>query len=184
MKPPISRRLTTLFALFGYTIFSLLAVGALLELGCWIGMSAYHRIRHGSHSAGVPAPLASEPWAREFWRQESARRKFLRTFVPFRAWGAEAWHSAFVNNDDSDLGVVRRTINPASKTCTQETTRNIWMFGGSALYGTGVPDWGTLPSYLATALNSTGRECVLVTNFGVEGYVTNQEVIALAACAI
>jgi lysophospholipase L1-like esterase len=54
------------------------------------------------------------------------------------------------------------------------------MFGGSAVYGSGVPDWATLPSYLSSALNADAADCVMVVNFGVEGYVTNQEVIALA----
>jgi lysophospholipase L1-like esterase len=53
------------------------------------------------------------------------------------------------------------------------------MFGGSTLYGTGVPDWATLPSFLSRELNSTRDRCVVVTNFGTEGYVTNQEVILL-----
>lgn len=53
------------------------------------------------------------------------------------------------------------------------------MFGGSTLYGTGVPDWATIPSYLSRDLNSVKGTCMVVRNFGVEGYVTNQEVILL-----
>jgi len=47
------------------------------------------------------------------------------------------------------------------------------------VYGTGVPDWATLPSYLSRDLNSDGRACVVVTNFGEESYVTTQELLLL-----
>lgn len=180
MQPTTSQRVTQCFALLGYAIFSLVVIGTLLELFCWVGLSAYHGIRQALHPAAVAGPLASEPWASEFLRQESVRQNVHKTFIPFRVWGAENWHGAFVNNDESTLGIVRRTINPTSPTCTGRSTRSVWIFGGSALYGTGVPDWGTLPSYLSRALNAAGPDCVIVTNFGVEGYVTNQEIIALS----
>ena len=47
------------------------------------------------------------------------------------------------------------------------------------MYGTGVPDFATLPSYLSRDLNAGSTNCVVVSNFGVEGYLTNQEVILL-----
>lgn len=47
------------------------------------------------------------------------------------------------------------------------------------MYGTGVPDWATLPSYLSRDLNADSPDCVIVSNFGVEGYLTNQEIILL-----
>ena len=43
------------------------------------------------------------------------------------------------------------------------------------MYGTGVPDWATLPSYLSRDLNAVG-DCAVVSNFGVEGYVTQSRV--------
>jgi lysophospholipase L1-like esterase len=73
-------------------------------------------------------------------------------------------------------GVWRRTINSTGPGCEK---LELWMFGGSTLYGTGVPDWATLPSFLSRDLNSAQLGCVVVTNFGVEGYVTNQEVMLL-----
>jgi hypothetical protein len=48
------------------------------------------------------------------------------------------------------------------------------------MYGTAVPDWATIPSYLSRDLNAGSRDCVAVSNFGVEGYVTDQELILLA----
>jgi hypothetical protein len=47
------------------------------------------------------------------------------------------------------------------------------------MYGTAVPDWATIPSYLSRELNASSRQCFVITNFGVEGYVTDQELILL-----
>jgi lysophospholipase L1-like esterase len=43
-----------------------------------------------------------------------------------------------------------------------------------------VPDADTVPSYLSRDLNRSGRECVVVTNFGAEGFVAAQELILLS----
>jgi len=180
MRPLIAKRLNEGFAILGYAVFSLLVMAILLELFSWAGLSSYRRIRQSFRGPSVPSPLTSEPWAQEFWKEESARTKLHKIYVPFRVWGPENWHGKYVNNDESKIGVVRRTINPSSQICTEQSARRVWMFGGSAVYGSGVPDWATLPSYLSRALNAAAPECVIVVNFGVEGYVTNQEVIALA----
>jgi lysophospholipase L1-like esterase len=89
------------------------------------------------------------------------------------------WHGKYINNDESPTGVWRRTLNPAEDQCKLKQRLTVWIFGGSTVYGTGVPDWATLPSYLSRDLNAASSDCVLVSNFGVEGYVSNQEVILL-----
>lgn len=48
------------------------------------------------------------------------------------------------------------------------------------MYGTAVPDWATIPSYLSRDLNTGSQVCTKISNFGVEGYVTDQELILLA----
>jgi lysophospholipase L1-like esterase len=179
MRPLIGKRLADFFAILGYAIFSLVAIAILLELFSWVGLSSYNRIRQSLRPAPAPRPLASEPWTQEFWKEESVRTKLHRTYLPFRVWGLENWHGNYVNNDEGKAGLVRRTINPTDPRCTEQNTRRVWMFGGSAVYGTGVPDWATLPSYLSSSLNASGPDCAVVVNFGVEGYVTNQEVNAL-----
>lgn len=54
----------------------------------------------------------------------------------------------------------------------------IWMFGNSALWGAGSPDWATIPSLLAQKF-SEGGEPVCIKNFGEKAWVSTQEVIAL-----
>src|SRR5262249_25642107 len=118
-------------------------------------------------------------WTQDFWREETLRTESRRMYVPFRIWGAKEWHGKYVNTDQNEAGGWRRAINPASEEWPKQPAKKVWGFGGSAVYGTGDPDWATLPTYLSRDLNVGDRECVVVSNFGVEGYVTNQEVILL-----
>jgi len=144
MRPSIAKRLTEFFAIFGYAVFSLVAIAILLELFSWIGLSSYYRIRQSLRGPSVPSPLASEPWAQEFANEESSRTKSEVTYVPFLIWGVENGHGRYINGDEGKSGLVRRTINPTGKMCTEQSRRRVWMFGGSAVYGLGVPDWATL----------------------------------------
>lgn len=167
-----------LFAVLGYMVFTLVTIAALFEIASWAGWSIYRRTHTDRSDAASPA-FAGDTWAPEFWRQESARAQVKKEYVPFRLWGVMPWHGKYTNNDESEMGVWRRTINPSAGQCTSQHPVNIWMFGGSTVYGAGVPDWATLPSQLSAALNSAGASCVTVSNFGVEGYTTNQELILL-----
>lgn len=58
-------------------------------------------------------------------------------------------------------------------------TPAVWMFGNSALWGAGSPDWATIPSLLAQEFSKAGAQ-VCVKNFGEKAWVSTQEVIALA----
>jgi hypothetical protein len=169
-----------LFAAVGYAVFTSMMVIALLECGAFVVLSAYHwvwpdtEVNFAEHS---PA-YRGYSWAPEFWKEEKARwRSQHGAYEPFRIWGVAPWHSEYINTDDSENGSRRRTINPQG--CAENTRIDVWMFGGSTLFGTGVPDWATIPSFLSHDLNSSGVGCVVVTNFGTEGYVTNQELILL-----
>ncbi len=183
MSDGIYGRFERFFAFVGYTLVSLILAAVVIELGAHAVWAMKHGLRPSSQEKlGSTSPAyASYPWAAEFWKEEQARRKPGRGgYVPFVVWGVSPWSGKYVNNDVTELGVVRRTTNPARSGCEKNGIKSVWMFGGSTLYGSGVPDWATLPSYMATALNSTGGPCFAVINFGVEGYNTNQEVILLS----
>ena len=180
MRIPATQRFVKLFAILGYALFTILATLALLELLSWAGWSAYRRLHPEPYRNGAASPaFAGDAWAPEFWQEESAREKLRKLYVPFRLWGVVAWHGKYVNNDESEVGILRRTINPVRSECEGKHLVSIWMFGGSTVYGTGVPDWATLPSQLSRDLNSGGTDCVMVSNFGAEAYVTNQELLVL-----
>jgi lysophospholipase L1-like esterase len=171
------------FSYLGYVSFSLFLAAAILEVGSAIVRSAYHWIHSGkaeSSASASPAYLGY-PWAQEFWKEENLRWGAHKGFdyIPFLVWGERPWHSEYINVDESVIGNLRRTENPARPACSQTERKVIWMFGGSTLFGLGVPDMATIPSYLSQDLNSTSATCFVISNFGVEGYLTNQELIQL-----
>jgi hypothetical protein len=169
-----------LFAVFGYTVFSLVVLAALLEFASWAIWLGYHtKHLEGPENQAASPVYAGTAWAQEFWQEEHSRQKARKSYVPFLLWNVTNWHGKYINNDESPTGVWRRTLNPADDQCKLKHRLTVWIFGGSTVYGTGVPDWATLPSYLSRDLNAASSDCVVVSNFGVEGYVSNQEVILL-----
>jgi lysophospholipase L1-like esterase len=172
------RFLPRFFSLLGYAIFVVVVLAALLELVSWAIWSVHPITRQAElENQGASPVYAGATWAREFWKEETARRKETKIYVPFRLWSVANWHSKHINNDPGMGGVWRRTINPVS--CEPPHRMTLWTFGGSTMYGTAVPDWATIPSYLSRDLNAGAHDCVVVSNFGVEGYVTDQELILL-----
>jgi lysophospholipase L1-like esterase len=177
------RRSQGFFAFVGYVLFVVVIVMAATELAAFAIWSAYHGARPDrQEKLGSTSPAyAAYPWAADFWKEEQARRKVHRgPYVPFLVWGVTEWHGKYVNADATIAGTMRRTINPDTAACAGKRTTTIWMFGGSTMFGSGVPDSATVPSYLSRDLNAKGATCVIVENFGAEGYDTNQEVILLA----
>jgi hypothetical protein len=183
MNSERSRKIQGFFAFIGYLIFVIVLVAAGMELAAFAIWSAYHGLRPDrQEKLGASSPAyAGYPWAAEFWKEEQARRKVHHgRYVPFLVWGVAEWHGRYVNADVTNLGTLRRTINADSAACTEgKPLTTVWMFGGSTMFGSGVPDWATLPSYLSHDLNAGGGACFRVENLGAEGYNTNQEVILL-----
>lgn len=167
------------FALFGYAVFSALAVALLFEglaTAYFAVLGTFHR---GNSEDRCPC-YAGQPWAKEYLAEDQRRKRHIQSsYVPFRIWGAIALHGNQINVDTTALGTVRRTLHPAAAACAGKPVSRIWVFGGSTTFGAGVPDWATMPSFLSAALNTGTERCFDVENFGVEGYVTNQEVLYL-----
>jgi lysophospholipase L1-like esterase len=169
------------FAYVGYTIFSVILGAVLIEIGATLLRSAYHR-GSGNDAEGMAGspPYQGYAWAKEFWKEEYERRETStgHRYVPFLIWGERAWHSSTINVDESAIGNLRRTVNPSNAGCDAKQRRVVWMFGGSTLFGMGVPDMETIPSHVSKELKGAGQ-CVEVVNLGMEGYLTNQELILL-----
>jgi hypothetical protein len=108
-------------------------------------------------------------WAQAYWREFALSSK-----VEYRAyvgWGMVPYHAETIVTDPEGY---RRTFD----TRCDDATYTVWMFGGSTLWGEGLPDWLTLPSHLAREYVNAGQP-VCVRNFGVRAWVSTQEVVAL-----
>jgi lysophospholipase L1-like esterase len=120
-------------------------------------------------SAGPPSLMDSESWAPEYVREApDAEQTQYRPYVIWR----RAPFSGKTINVDSDG--IRKTWY----TSCGPGDRTIWMFGDSALWGTGSPDWETIPSHLAKLYSESGHG-LCINNFGEKGWVSTQETIQL-----
>ena len=113
--------------------------------------------------AGLPLQV---DYAREL--DDSAKHQYL----PYVEWRRRPYQGRFISVDE---GGVRRTINSQ---CGDHPSLRIWMFGDSALWGTGVADAGTIPSQLAKLYADSGRD-VCIENFGEAAWVSTQELVEL-----
>ena len=169
-----SQSLERHFALLGYAVVCLVLVAVLLELVSWAILSVHPSARQPRKASPVYEGVG---WAKDFWQEEAPREHAPRVYVPFRLWSVTNWHGKYINNDAGPRGVWRKTLNPSN--CDPRHALSVWTFGGSTMYGYAVPDWATIPTYLSGELNAGSQNCVVVSNFGVEGYVNDQELILL-----
>ena len=116
-----------------------------------------------------PSQYAGQAWVRTYWREEVVVNRY--DYQPYVAWRRHPFAGQTIVIDAA--GIRRTTNNRCEKGAL-----TVWMFGGSALWGSGSPDWGTIPSALAGILNQgEGRACV--TNYGESAWVSSQESIKL-----
>ncbi|PYV67615.1 MAG: hypothetical protein DMG97_26860 [Acidobacteria bacterium] len=141
--------------------FALLAVGE--GIACWMWRAA--------PPEELPtAVYKGDAWAPSSWREWNAAANKLQ-YRSYVVWRKAAFSGVTINIDQDGL---RRTYYSS---CGQ-TGHTIWMFGDSALWGAGSPDWATIPSLLAKQYRDTGNE-VCVVNFGEKAWVSTQETIQL-----
>jgi lysophospholipase L1-like esterase len=112
----------------------------------------------------------SEPWAPRYWREFNGSRR--ERYVPFVLWRRAAFSGELINVDNNG---VRST--PGAN-CGPSSYR-VFVFGGSTVWGTGSPDWGTVPAYLQAALQTKRDRPICVVNFGESAYVSTQSLLQL-----
>lgn len=87
-------------------------------------------------------------------------------------WRRNAFSGDFINIKDNG---IRKTANPASE---DTAALQLFMFGGSTLWGTGAADAGTIPSFVSKKFYDKGIS-VEVHNFGETGYASTQNLVML-----
>lgn len=103
---------------------------------------------------------------------EEVRKSDRTVYEPYTIWKRRPYRGKYTT---IDISGARHTVgNSASDDALQ-----VWVFGGSAVWGVGAPDDETIPSHLTTLLNNTLGIEANVRNLGRRGYVSTQEVIYL-----
>ena len=135
------------------------------------GLSLVNRLAFKNEQAKYVhlAFYRNKPWASESWKEYFQAQHY--DFKPYVAWRKSAFVGRYVNVDADG---IRRTVN---SDCSP-SSRRIWMFGASTLWGMGSRDQDTISSILAEKYSkSVGPVCI--TNFGEGGWVSMQEIIEL-----
>ena len=107
-------------------------------------------------------------WSESYWR---AHTGLHMRYEPYCGWRRQDIPSEHINITNGE----RRTVH--AKTPTDDAI-DVWCFGGSAMWGTGVRDGATIPSQLAKLAGERGYD-VRVRNLGESGWVSTQEAILL-----
>lgn len=166
--------LSTLWRLVGIALLCLLAINALL---LWLLPDPPPEAAM-QHNGQVPAMAGSDAFAdapeqAALWAEfEAAAATRWRAYSH---WRRQPFAGRLINVDAH--GFRQGWQNPEARADAAE----IWVFGGSLVWGSGVPDQLTLPSQLAK-LHAEQRPGtpVRVYNFGESGHVSGQGRIAFA----
>lgn len=117
-----------------------------------------------------PLPYTDLPVPAEYVREIQASMR--HQYLPFVQYRRKPFHGRFISVDEQG---IRRTLYTD---CKDAKALQIWMFGDSVLWGTGVADGETVPSQLARLYNDSGRT-VCIKNFAEQGWVSTQELVEL-----
>jgi hypothetical protein len=112
----------------------------------------------------------SQDWSRQYWREFNAAEKYR--YQPFVGWRRPPFEGETIHVDETG-----RRVTPNAD--CQEGAYTVFAFGGSTMWGTGAPDWGTIPAYLQQQLDEQRDQPVCVINFGQSAYVSSQSLIEL-----
>lgn len=113
--------------------------------------------------------VANDPWIDDYWREHrAAKHTGWRSWV---YWRRRPYAGQLIHVDAHGFRSAPAT--------TRAQRGEIWVFGGSLVWGTGNRDQGTLPAQLERVLAQKAPELGLrVLNFGESGYVSRQSLVA------
>lgn len=159
-----SSRIYVFVASIGLSILLMLALLDML-VGLW-------RTESFSGSLQSIPYYARQPWTEQFIRDQDQIGSATVRYAPFTVWKRPPYASETVNVDSDGLRVVPGTD-------CGETSLKIWFFGGSTMWGTSSPDWGTIPAQFHTLAAEALNVPLCVRNYGESAWVSTQSVIAL-----
>lgn len=113
---------------------------------------------------------ASQDWAERFWYEFRLSRN--QQFRPFVGWRRAPFKGQTIEVDQDGVRVT-----PGAN-CSPKSFK-VFTFGASEMWGTGSPNWGTIPAHLQKGLEKLGQGPVCVTNFAESAYVSMQGIITL-----
>ncbi len=171
----IKRSLTTirkLWLAFGIVVLVLVVVetGPNAWKSFWRGVE-YEGGQKPDYRVAAEA-LQDADWAEPYFLE--AHNQLRVEWAPYVQWRHPPLEGAYFHFDAN--GNRRTWSTPTTPTSTAPL--RIYMFGSSTMVGVGARDDFTIPSLLAKRLAATSFD-IEVSNFGVVGFVSSQEVYSL-----
>jgi lysophospholipase L1-like esterase len=112
----------------------------------------------------------SQDWAEQYWYEFRLSR--TQRYYPFVGWRRAPFKGKTIEIDQNGVRVT-----PGAD-CSA-TAFKVFTFGASEMWGTGSPDWGTIPAYLQKGFEKLQQGPVCVMNFAESAYVLMQDIITL-----
>ena len=162
-------------------LYKTLAILTLNAMVIFICLDIAARVLYKAHSSLFPPPVQSDlrasspfyrsqPWAAQYWREFFlSRQTRYHSFVLYRR---APFKGETINIDQEGI-----RLTPGAD-CRPHAFK-VFAFGPSTMWGTGSPDWSTIPSYLQTGITKLKNSPICVVNFGESGYMSTQSVITL-----
>src|SRR5262245_19777371 len=113
---------------------------------------------------------ASQPWAKKYWHEFKLTRKVR--YFPYVGWRRAPFTGETIHIDKNGLRLTPGAACGAG-------SYKVFTFGASTMWGTGSPDWLTIPAQLQAGLATFKHQPVCVMNFGEFGFVSTQGVVEL-----
>ena len=171
----MGQKLKTALALVGLSVVVIVGADLVGRVAAavddrYFGPPGDHLLADDDLRAGLPAYDYADYDPRELL--EEVRKSDRAVYEPYTVWKRRPYRGTHTT---IDITGSRRTVGNSSS----EDALDIWVFGGSAVWGVGAPDHETIPSHLAALLNGKLGIESNVRNLGRRGFVSTQEVIFL-----
>lgn len=113
---------------------------------------------------------SSQDWAERYWHEFELSRK--QRFYSYVGWRRAPFKGKTIEVDQNGV-----RLTPGAD-CSAKSFK-VFTFGASEMWGTGSPDWGTIPAHLQKGLEKLRSGPICVTNFAESAQVSMQNVIML-----
>ncbi|HET8670762.1 MAG TPA: hypothetical protein VFM05_09110, partial [Candidatus Saccharimonadales bacterium] len=113
---------------------------------------------------------SSQDWAKQYWYEHGL--SVIQRFYPYVGWRRAPFKGKTIEVDQNGMRVT-----PGAD-CSA-TSFKVFTFGSSEMWGTGSPNWDTIPANLQKGLANLRQGPVCVMNFAESAYVSTQDVIML-----
>jgi lysophospholipase L1-like esterase len=113
---------------------------------------------------------ATQDWAKRNWHEFRLARK--QQFYPYVDWRRAPFKGHTIEVDQNGV-----RLTPGAD-CRADSFK-VFTLGASEMWGTGSPNWGTIPAHVQKGLEKLRPGPVCVTNYAESAHVSMQNVITL-----